>query len=289
MPYDVLEMKNIAKQLNNRTFTDYYYRLMLMSKSIFKWENLPNGIDEKWIEKYLFSEGKCMFYKDDELGFMVSKCSEEGLNYYDEPVALKPVATGLTQIKSYQNGSECVLIRNNDEMIPTQPTIELYALRLSEITRTQDVNINAQKTPVLIAGSHKQMLTLRNLYKQYDGFEPVIFGDKNMDMENITVMKTDAPYVTDKLQLQKHAIWNEVMTFIGINNANQDKKERLVDDEVQANNEQVEMSATMMLKAREKACKDINQLFGLDIKVSLRSQEKANVNVSEGNEGGIKE
>lgn len=274
MVYDILEMKNIAKKLNNRTYTDYYYRLMMIARSVFKWENLPNGIDEKWIEMFLFNEGRCIFFKDETLGLMVAKCTESGmLNYYDEPVALRPVATNYSNTKSYINNEECIVIRNNDCMIPTRPTIELYALRLAEITRTIDININAQKTPVLIRCTDKQRLTLKNVYKQWDGYEPIIYGDKALHTEGFEVLKTDAPIVFDKLEIQKHDIWNECMTFLGINNANMDKRERLVANEVVANNEQINMSVQMMLKARERACELINEKFNTNIKVSLRTSE----------------
>ena len=255
---------------------------MLLSKSVFKWNNLPNGIDEKWIERYLFTEGKCLFFKDKEKGFMVAKCTTAGeLNYYDEPTLIQPHATNYFG-EPLKNDTECVLIRNNDEMIPTSHTIQLYALRLAEITRTIDININAQKTPCLILCSEKQRMTMKNMYKQWNGFEPVIFADKNLDTESITTLKTDAPYVVDKLQLQKHAIWNECCTFLGINNANQDKKERLVVDEVDANNDQIGMSAQIMLKARQRACERINEVFGTNISVELRKPEMAAVNDSEG-------
>ena len=278
---NLLKMKEIAKFLNNRTYTDYFYRLMLIARSIFKWNNLPNGIDEKWLESYLFNEGRCIFYMDETLGLMVAKCSESGkLNYYDEPTALRPVATNYSNTKSYQNGSECVLIRNNDLMIPTRPTIELYAYRLAEIQRTMDINIHAQKTPVLIKCSERQRMTMKNVYAQWNGYEPIIFGDKNLNTDEIEVLKTDAPIVFDKLEIQKHAVWNECMTFLGINNANMDKRERLVDDEVQANNEQVEMSVEMMLKSRELACKQINKMFGTNISVELRNSQSV-VNDSE--------
>lgn len=269
--YDVIQMKTIAKQLNDRTYTDYFYRLMLIARSVFEWEGLPNGIDEKWIERYLFTEGKCMFFNDEEKGFMVTKCTPTGmLNYYDEPTILRGYGTNYIG-KDLENNEECVLIRNNDEMIPTSPTIQLFALRLAEISRTIDININAMKTPVMILCSDKQKLTMKNVFKQWNGFEPVIFGDKDMNMEGIKAMKIDAPIVFDKLQIQKHAIWNECMTFLGINNANQDKRERLVTDEVSANNEQIEQSAQVMLKAREQACKLINEKFGLNISVKLRN------------------
>jgi hypothetical protein len=272
--YDVIQMKSIAKQLNDRTYTDYFYRLMLIARSVFEWEGLPNGIDEKWIERYLFTEGKCMFFNDEEKGFMVTKCVPAGmLNYYDEPTLLRGYGTNYMS-EEMENNEECILIRNNDEMIPTSPTIQLFALRLAEISRTIDININAQKTPVLILCSDKQKLTMKNVFKQWNGFEPVIFGDKNLDVEGVKSLKIDAPIVFPQLQIQKHAIWNECMTFLGINNANQDKRERLVTDEVSANDEQIESSAQVMLKAREQACKLINEKFGLNVSVKLRSDCK---------------
>lgn len=273
--YDMLDMKSVASKLNNRTYTDYFYRLMLLSRSLFEWHNLPNGIDEKWIEQYLFYEGRCMFFKDNDKGLMVSKCTDSGqLNYYDEPTRLRPVATNYSHDKDYINNINCVLIRNNDIMMPTCPTIELYALRLAEISRTIDINVNAQKTPVLIKCSNKQLLSLKTMYKQWNGYEPVIFGDKGLDNESMAVLKTDSPVVFDKLQIQKSHIWNEAMTFLGINNANMDKRERLVDDEVQANNEQVEQCGELMLKARKQACKQINEMFGLNIDVTMRVRDK---------------
>ena len=153
--YNVIQMKTIAQELNDRTYTDYFYRLSLLAKSVFKWNNLPNGIDEKWIERYLFLEGKCMFFKDDKVGLMVSKFTDSGiLNFYDEPTEITPVANNYANfreemggtLRTYKNGSECVLIRNNDIMIPTRYTIKLYALRLAEIQRTIDISRMCQKT-----------------------------------------------------------------------------------------------------------------------------------------------
>ena len=271
--YTIMKFDDVAKQINDLTFTDYFYRLMLIARTVFKWNNLPEGIDEKWIEQYLFSEGKCMFYKDKEKGFMVSKCTTERVNYYDEPVYLKPVATNLENVDSLENNVEAILIRNNDEMLPTSPTIQLYACRLAEISRTIDTNIKAQKTPIIIKCTDKQKTSLKQIYAKWNGNEPVIFGDKALELDKFDVLKADAPIVFDKLQIQKHAVFNEAMTFLGINNANMDKRERLVAGEVQANNEQIEMSAQVMLKSRQKACELINNLFDLDISVEIRQPE----------------
>ena len=273
---DIISMKSFSKQMNDMTFTDYYYRLMLLSRSVFKWENLPNGMDEKWIEKFLFTEGKCMFFKDPEKGFMVTKCTDSStLNYYEEPTELRPYALNY-EGDSLVVGKDCVLIRNNDEMIPTSYSVKLFAYRLAELTRTMDVNINAQKTPVLIIGSEKQKLSLKNIYAQWDGFEPVIYGDKSLDSTDLMkVLKTDAPVVFPQLQAQKQTLWNECLTFLGINNANTEKRERLITNEVEANDNHIDLSADCLLKAREKACEQINELFGLNISVSLREGKES--------------
>lgn len=277
MNYDfrnfTMSYKSTAKLINDRILTDYFVRLMLISRSLFKWENLPNGLDEKWIERYLFAEGGCLFYKDERFGYMVAKMGETGaLNYYDEPTTVKPYATNyIYEGKELENNVNCVIIRNNDEMLPTAPTIQIYAYDLTNLKRTQDVNIVNLKMPTIIRCSDKQRLSLKQAINQRNDNEPTIWADKNLDLNNVEVLDLKTTIVFDKLQIQKHAIWNECMTFLGINNANMDKRERLVDDEVQANNEQVKACEDVMLKARQEACKRINEMFGLNISVRRRS------------------
>ena len=203
---------------------------------------------------------------------MVTKCNDYGgYNNYDEPVKLKPYGTNYNMTKTLVNGKDAVLIKNNVLRLPTKNTIKLFSWRLADMTRTIDVNVNAMKTPVIIRCTEKQKNTLKQAFKQWNDNELMLMVDKTLDSsaDIFEVLKTDAPIVFDKLQLQKHAIWNEIMTFLGINNANQDKKERLVDDEVQANNEQVEYSANVMLQSRKQACEEINKLFGTKINVEM--------------------
>lgn len=267
-----LSYKSMARTLNDRVLGDYFYRLMLISRALFKWDNLPNGIDENWIERYLFSEGKCLFYKDPTVGYMVAKMGESGpLNYYDEPTTVRPYATNyLYTGEQLENNVNCIIIRNNDMMMPTSPTIQLYSYKLTNIDRTIDVNIIAQKTPIIVKCSDKQKLSLKNAINQRNDNEPVIYADKNLDLANIEILDLRPPKVFPDLQLQKHAVWNECMTFLGVNNANQDKRERLVTDEVSANDEQVKASEDVMLKARERACELINKMFNLKITVRRR-------------------
>jgi hypothetical protein len=264
-----------AQDLTQLTFVDYYFRLKMLAESVFEWKGLPEGIDERHIEKYLFSEGHCMFFKDKNLGWMVTKCLQNGdLNYYDDPTELYPVATNYMETRSYEPGVNCVLIRNNNHMIPTRRTIRLFAARMTEIQRTADINIIAQKTPVIVKGTEKQRLSLINLIKKWMGNEPLILGDKSLDTNAMQVLNTSAPFVADKLAIEKNKIWNECMTFLGVDNANTDKKERSVDDEINANNEQIELSGYAMLQAREKAAEAISALCGQKVTVSIRTANR---------------
>lgn len=273
MKNELMSLRSYAKRMNDKVFTNYVNRLSLIARSVFEWSGLEElGIDEKWIEKYLFRDGSCVFYRDPIFGLMVTRMNPAGnYNHYDEPTVIQPYATGYTYTgEPLINNVNCVIIRNNDDMLPTLPTVELYALKLTNIDRTIDVNVQAQKMPIIIKCSDKQKMTLKQVIIQRDDNEPVIFGDKSLDTEMIEVLNTNAPIVFDKLELQKHMVWNECMSMLGVNNANQDKRERLVADEVQANNEQVEINYEIMLKARELACEKINKMFGTNISVKKR-------------------
>ena len=280
----LLSFESMAKTLNDLTYTDYFIRLMLISRSLFEWTGLPDNMNEKWIERYLFAEGNCVFFKDPILGYMVTGLTPNGkLNYYNEPTTIRPYAydyVGDTLV----NDENCVVIKNNDMSIPTTRTIQLYAYKLAEIDRTISVNINAQKTPVIIECSEKERMSFRNFMKQRNDNEPQIFVTDKMNTEGITVHNLNTPMVFKDLEYQKHMVWNECMTFLGINNANMDKRERLVDDEVQANNEQVEACFNAMLSERQRACEMINKIFGLNVAVKKRIMNTPKLTDSEGSE-----
>lgn len=141
----VLSYESIARNLNDYTLTDYFIRLMLIARSVFEWEGLPGNMNEKWIEKYLFAEGKCVFFKDPVKGYMVTAVAPNGrLNYYNEPTSVRPYAIDYTG-ESLINDENCVIIKNNDMCTPTTRTIQLYAYKLASIDRTIDINVQAQK------------------------------------------------------------------------------------------------------------------------------------------------
>lgn len=272
--YKLLSYKSVAQMANNMTFSYYYYKLMLIARALFDWSDLPNNMDERWIEKYLFTSGKCIFYKDPKLGFMVAGLAQQGgVNCYGDPTDVYPVAENYVyEGDKLVNGENCYIIRNNDLMLPTYPTIRQYAFKLTNIDRAIDTNIEAVKTPIIVKCSDKQRLSLKNAINQRRDNEPVIWtNDQSNLADMIDTLDLKPQVVFPDLQVQKHMILNEAFTDLGINNANMDKRERMVANEVEANNEQVEASKDVMLKVREHACKEINRIFGLNMSVKRRS------------------
>lgn len=273
---------------NEDTYYNYLNQLKRIATSIFEWVNLPDSMNAEYLEKCLYYFGSATFLYDETLGFINTNCASGGnINIYGYPNAFhcfsygyqefRILYTGLKNQSELKDTTQCVLVMNNIDRIPTQPQIEMYAYRLYEAQRSADVNIKAQKTPVLIVGTDKQRLTLENLYNQYNGNQPFIFGEKDqISAENMKALKTEAPFVADKLEEYKKEIWNEVLTFLGINNIQTIKKERVLTDEVNSNNEVINLNLQAMLYPRQKACKQFNELFGLkgtnkEISVRVRS------------------
>ena len=256
--------------MNDYTYIQYAYRLMELSISMFEWKNLPEGIDERFLEMVLFTDGKAVFFRDDELGdYLALQCLINGkLNVYRIPIDRRAFA-----VNGYQKeltDKDSVIIFNNMLHTNSWLDVKMFAKRLYNLDRIIDVNANAQKTPILIKGNEQQRLTLMNLYKEYDGNAPVIFADKSLDMNVLQVMSTQAPYVADKIYQLKTQIWNEALTYLGISNVSFQKRERMVSDEVTRSQGGTVASRYSRLNARRQACEQINKMFGLNIDCDFR-------------------
>lgn len=262
---------DLAMLINNQTMNDYLNRLKLLACSLFTWKNLDKHCGfgaSRFLEQSLFEYGRACFLKDSEIGFMATNVNpSDTLNTYNLPTKVN--AWSITYNKDY-DFDDVVYILNNELELATSTSLQLFASRLYETERTIDVNLVAHKTPILIEGDTKTILTLKNVYMQYSGNTPFIFGNKQFDISNkLNVLKTDAPYLIDKLELHKHEIWNEALTFLGINNANTDKKERLITDEVNANNDAINYYLNCFYKTRKDACERINEKYNLDIEIVM--------------------
>ena len=283
-----------ALELNNATFYDYLNRFKRIALSMFEWVNLPKSMDARYLEKCLFYNGQAALLKDKTYGFINTKAAANGyVNIYGLPTkincfsysyqSIRTLYTGLNENLSpaqmeYQKNNECILVMNNEDRLPTAGSLELFAWRLYNADRTCDVNIIAQKTPVMVITDEKQRLTMMQVYNQYNGNMPFIFGDKDLltDGNKIEAISTKADYIVDKITDYKKEIWNEALTFLGINNIARDKKERLTENESNENNELVNLNLQAMLIPRIRACKQFNEKFGLtgtpqEISVRVRS------------------
>ena len=276
--YPILSWKSVAQMSNNITFSYYYYKLMLVVRALFDWSNLPNNMEGRWIENYLFSDGQCVFFKDNNLGYMVAGVAQDGgVNCYNDPTTVTPIAVNYVYSgdKPLMCGEDCYIIRNNDLRLPEFAVVRYYAYKLANLDRAIDVNIEAQKTPIVVKCSDKQRLSLKQAINQRKDNEPVIWTDSDEDIKAmIETLDLKPPMVFKDLQVQKHMIINEFFTDIGVNNANMDKRERMVANEVEANNEQVKACEDVLLRSREEACKRINKIFGLNISVKRRELDK---------------
>ena len=249
---------------NNATYIQYYNRLTELSISMFEWKNLPETVDERFMELALFSKGMAVFFKDEVLGYLALRTTISGeFNVYRIPVKRRAFAdNGYNKELTIDDS---VIIYNNMIHTNSMLDVRVFAEKLADLDRTIQVNARAQKTPVLIKCSENERLTMTNLYKEYDGNAPVIYGDKNLNANGLMVLKTDAPYVADKLYQLKTQIWNEALTYLGISNINSVKKERMITDEVTRNQGGVVASRYSRLESRRQACEKINDMFGLNI------------------------
>lgn len=269
--------------INDDTYIDYLERLKKIAISMFEWTNLPESMDERFLEYSLYYTGQAALLKNDDGVLINTKaCTAGDINIYELPTSINCYSVGFNKIKKVYNGfvaenvnedEYAIHVLNNLNRCATAYTIELFAYRLYLAQRTADVNISVNKMPFIISTEENQRLTMENLYNQIDANKPAIFGDKeslgNLK-EAVKVLPTNPPFIADKLNQYKTEIWNEALSFLGINNL-AEKKERLISDETNSNNELINLNLQSYLVPRKKACEQFNKLFGTNIDVKVRS------------------
>lgn len=256
--------------VNNLTYMQYLNRLTELSVSMFEWKNLPPTVDARYLELHLFETGSMVYFDDDVIGNLCLDCLPSGrLDVYGNPV-LRRAYSGYNNYQKLLKESNSVIIWNNYLHTNSILEVKMFARRLYNLDRIIDVNANAQKTPVLIQGTEQQRLTLKNLYKEFDGNSPFIFGDKNLDLNSLKCLQTGAPYVCDKLYNLKQMYWNEALTYLGINNTGAQKRERMLAIESSQAQGGTISSRYSRLQSRREAVEKINAMFGTNIEVNYR-------------------
>ena len=279
-----------SAELNNASYIQYYDRLTELSISMFEWRNLPDSVDPRFLELTLFANGYAVFFKEED-DYLALQCAISGpLNVYRIPIRRRAYA--VNGFNRELDNTNSVIIYNNMLHKNSMLDVRMFARELYNLDRAISVNANAQKTPILIRCTENERLSLENVYMDYDGNKPVIYGDKQLNPNALSVLKTDAPYVADKLYTLKTQKWNEALTYLGISNVNITKRERLITDEVTRNQGGTIASRYSRLESRRNACKEINKMFGLDIQCDYRedyqeivdAEKSDSINVNERDE-----
>lgn len=269
-----------SAQMNDDQYNHYYELLEQLACSIYRWEGLPPEIDQRFLELVLFNRGMVAFFWDDEYEkYFATTASPSGaINMYNNPT--KFLCYGADGFRREKTMDDCVPVWNNYLRRPDTNTMRIYARRLADIDRTIDVNLLSQKMPVFLTVPEQQRLTAQNLMKQWSGNEPIIIGaDGVFDTSQMDYLSSGAPFIVNDLLKAKQTIWSEIMTFLGIDNLNIDKAERVQATEVRANNGQIEASRLIRLNCRRMACEQINDMFGLNVWVDMnRDIESDNFN-----------
>lgn len=256
--------------INNQTFSAWFNRLYSMALSTFEWTGLPPTVDRRYLEMILFWRGLGVFFRDEIMGdLFLPMATASQLDIYGYPMERQAISYNYTS--RMLNNTDSVLIYDNLARAPMAQTMRMYAMRLWQLDCAIDVNANAQKTPVLILCDNKERLSLENIYQQYNGNMPVIFGSKGLDPSAFVVLKTDAPFHGQELQALKRQIMEEALTYLGIEANTNDKAERLVSNEITSNMGGIESMRLNRLTSRQQAAERINRIFGLNVEVRFNS------------------
>lgn len=266
-----------SARINNATYQFFFMKLMSVALTCFKWKNLPNSVDERFLELTLANRGSCLFFKDEELGFLALPANLSGqLNVYNIPKMRQAFAS--TGYNKMCDDTDSVIIFNNYLHYSTLSIVEHYAVRLFEMQRTIDVNVKAQKTPKIFKSNEQQRLTLQNIFMKYEGNEDAIFIDKEFDMNALQVFDTSAPYVADKIRMLMSQTFSNFLNDLGVENITTEKKERINESEAESAKGYIEIGRNIFLDARKQACNEINRMFSLNIDVEFNTKLLSSLN-----------
>ena len=245
----------------------YLREMLTLAENVFEFENLPDFIDVAFLNKKLLRDGSIAFFKDEYLGVIALPYTVEGtLDIYQRPQKIMAIAPN-GSYRRILNPEEYVIMYDNNGRYPLFLDITQYAERIALDTRTIDINILQQRTPRFWKTSSDKERSIRDIINNVDGLENTVLTYDDINLDDIQLVLEPAPYVADKIDIQKEKIWNEFLRLIGIANMNFQKKERNIKDEVLASQGGTIASRYSRFEPRQKAIKQINEKFGTNINV----------------------
>lgn len=266
---------------------DYWKNIAI---NIFEWKGLEEispSLTSEIIEETLFDKGSCLFFKDDNLGYMALPVAPANqLNVYRKPTNFRAIGNNYT--KEY-NVDNSVLIKNNTLKKATFDIVDYYTSKLADIELTKDLHRNAHKMPLVLECTEDTQLTAKNIFKKIHSNEPVIFKNRarGEGEVGVNVLNANVTYINDKLEDDYHNYEARILTALGLDNYVEDKKERVQSAEVESQQEYIISSFRASLNERKKACEVINKMFGLNLSVDYVKAEQIETDepVDESEEG----
>lgn len=263
-----MRKKLINSQLSNfKTYQMYLREMLTLAENVFEFENLPDFIDVAYLNKKLLRDGSIAFFKDEYLGVIALPFKVMGtLDIYQRPQKIMAIAPN-GSYRRILNPDEYVIMYDNNGRYPLFLDISQYAERIALDTRTIDINILQQRTPRFWKTSSDKERSIRDIINNVDGLENTVLTYEDINLDDIQLVLEPAPYVADKIDIQKEKLWNEFLRLIGVANMNFQKKERNIKDEVLASQGGTIASRYSRFEPRQKAIKQINEKFGTNINV----------------------
>lgn len=255
----------------------YFRRLGI---SMYEW-TVPKDIPRIYanpsrIEKYLYDDGACVAWMNGEQ-FMISKCVKYGIDEYGEPDIYEPLLYGGDGIVSGPKLGprltldECVPIWNNEDLLSSWDIIRPWVIRYAKTQAVRDNNLVYCNYPAIITvvnGKDLEAKYAGNVLK--DLHSMVVQDGSATPMKNIDVLDFGVPYILDKLGMERDAYGNDALQAIGINVLDFEKKERVIQDEVNANTERIKTITGTPLELRKQAVEQIDEMFGVRLSVEKR-------------------
>lgn len=277
-----MRKKLINSQLTNmKTYLMYREEMLTLAENVFEFKNLPEFIDVSYLNKTLLRNGSIAFFMDDVLGLIALPYDVIGnFDIYGRPMQIMCRAANGTYYKKLNQG-EFVIMYDNNGRYPIFLDICQMAERIALSKRTIDVNIVQQRTPRIWKTSQDKKRTLQDMLSNIDGMEENIATYESIDIDDMNVVLAPAPFVADKIDLHLDKEWAEFYRLIGVANLIEQKKERMIKDEMSASQGGTIASRFSRFEPRKRAIEEINKKFGTNIEVSYYDGEPTTEEVKE--------
>ena len=277
-----MRKKLINSQLTNmKTYLMYREEMLTLAENVFEFKNLPEFIDVSYLNKTLLRNGSIAFFMDEILGLIALPYDVIGnFDIYGRPLEIMCRAANGTYYKKLKR-DEFVIMYDNNGRYPIFLDICQMAERIALSKRTIDVNIVQQRTPRIWKTSQDKKRTLQDMLANIDGMEENIATYESIDIDDMNVVLAPAPFVADKIDLHLDKEWAEFYRLIGVANLIEQKKERMIKDEMSASQGGTIASRFSRFEPRKRAIDEINKKFGTNIEVSYYDGEPTTEEVKE--------